>query len=185
MAVLTEADVEQAALEWIAALGWRVSHGPDIGFDTPGAEGEDYGQAVLAWRLRDALADLNPGLPVAEDDVYRTLTRPQGATLEARNRESLWMLVNDLGIESREAGGVVGGDIASAINSEDPNCSASLASLCSKIQLKLCGRKAQDPPIRIDGPFGWRIGSVADPPWIPACAGMTNQTSLDEFAPAS
>ena len=71
MAVLTEADVEQAALEWLAALGWRVSHGPDIGFDTPGAEGEDYGQAVLAWRLRDALADLNPGLPVAalDDDL--------------------------------------------------------------------------------------------------------------------
>ncbi len=66
MAVLTEADVEQAALEWLTALGWRVSHGPDIGFDTPGAEGEDYGQAVLAWRLRDALATLNPGLPVAE-----------------------------------------------------------------------------------------------------------------------
>ena len=65
MAVLTEADVEQAALEWLAALGWRVSHGPDIGFGTPGAEREDYGQVVLAWRLRDALADLNPGLPVA------------------------------------------------------------------------------------------------------------------------
>ena len=64
---------------------------------------------MLARRLRDALATLNPGLPVAEDDVYRTLTRPQGATLEARNRESLWMFVNDLGIESREAGGVVGG----------------------------------------------------------------------------
>ena len=105
MTVLTEADVE-----WLAALGWRVSHGPDIGFGTPGAEGEDYGQAVLAWRLRDALATVNPGLPVATlDDVYRTLTRPQGATLKARNRESLWMLVNDLGIESREAGGVVGG----------------------------------------------------------------------------
>ena len=110
MAVLTEADVEQAALEWLAALGWRVSHGPDIGFGTPGAEREDYGQVVLARRLRDALATLNPGLPVATlDDVYRTLTRPQGATLEARNRESQWMFVNDLGIESRDACGVVGG----------------------------------------------------------------------------
>ena len=98
MAVLTEADVEQAALEWLAALGWRVSHGPDIGFGTPAAEREDYGQVVLARRLRDALATLNPGLPLAAlDDDYRTLTRPQGATLEARNRESQWMLVNDLG----------------------------------------------------------------------------------------
>ena len=82
MAVLTGADVEQAALEWLAALGWRVSHGPDIGFATPGAKREDYGQAVLARRLRDALATLNPGLPLAAlDDVYRTPTRPQVATL--------------------------------------------------------------------------------------------------------
>ena len=31
MATFTEADVEEAALDWLAALGWQVAHGPDIG----------------------------------------------------------------------------------------------------------------------------------------------------------
>ena len=35
---LTEADVEQAALDWLSGLGWGVAHGPDIAPDTPDAE---------------------------------------------------------------------------------------------------------------------------------------------------
>ena len=55
--------------------------------DTPNAERTDYGQVVLERRLRDALAQLNPGLPLdALDDAFRKLTRPEGSTLEARNR---------------------------------------------------------------------------------------------------
>ena len=35
MTTLTEADVEQAALDWLATRGCQMAHGPD----TPGAEG--------------------------------------------------------------------------------------------------------------------------------------------------
>ena len=38
MTTLTEADVEQAALEWLSSLGWQMAHGPDIAPDTPNAE---------------------------------------------------------------------------------------------------------------------------------------------------
>ena len=47
MTTITEADVEQAALEWLAGLGWGAAHGPDIAPETPGAERADYGQVVL------------------------------------------------------------------------------------------------------------------------------------------
>ena len=30
MATITEAEVEQAALNWLAGFGWAVTHGPDI-----------------------------------------------------------------------------------------------------------------------------------------------------------
>ena len=60
MTTLTEADVEAAALEWLAALGWQTAHGPDIGPGAPGEERADYGAVVLEQRLRDALARLNP-----------------------------------------------------------------------------------------------------------------------------
>ena len=60
MTTITEADVEEAALAWLADLGWRVEHGPDIAPDTPNAERDEYDQVVLERRLRDALAELNP-----------------------------------------------------------------------------------------------------------------------------
>ena len=79
MTTLTEADVEQAALEWLAGLGWQVTHGPDIAPDMPKAERNDYGQTVLKRRVRDALAELNPTLRAsALEDAFRRLTRPGG-----------------------------------------------------------------------------------------------------------
>lgn len=59
MTTLNEADVEQAALEWLSGLGWQVLHGLDIAPDMPYAEREDYVQVVLDRRLRDTLAALN------------------------------------------------------------------------------------------------------------------------------
>ena len=121
MTTLTEADVEQAALEWLRDLGWQLAHGPDIAPDTSGAERDDYGQVVLERRLRDALADLNPSLPTdALNDAVRKLTRPEGSTLEARNREFHRMLVSGVEIEYREAGGAVRGDLVRVIDFDEP-----------------------------------------------------------------
>ena len=47
---------DAAALEWLAALGWRTAHGPDIGPRRAREERADYGAVVLERRLRDALA---------------------------------------------------------------------------------------------------------------------------------
>ena len=109
MTTLTESDVEQAALEWLASLGWQVAHGPDIAPDTPNAERNDYGQVVLERRLRDALAERNPTLPAsALEDAFRKLTRPEGATLEARNRAFHRMLVDGVTVEYRSSDEQIG-----------------------------------------------------------------------------
>ena len=121
MTTITEAEVEQAALEWLSSLGWQAAHGPDIAPDTPDAERADYGQVVLQRRLRDTLAELNPRLPAdALDDAFRKLTRPDGSTLEARNREFHRMLVNGVEVEYREAEGRVRGDQVRVIDFDDP-----------------------------------------------------------------
>ena len=121
MTTITEADVEQAAVDWLSALGWQMAHGPNIAPDTPNAERDDYSQVVLERRLRDALADLNPGLPVdALDDAHRKLTRPEGSTLEARNRAFHRMLINGVEVEYREAGGRVRGNQVRVIDFDEP-----------------------------------------------------------------
>ena len=122
MITFTEADVEQAALDWLAAIGWQVAHGPDVAPDTPGAERDDYGQIVLARRLRDALARLNPSLPAAAlDDAFRKLTNPEGATLEARNRSFHRMLVNGVTVEYRTNDGAIRGEQTLIIDFDNPD----------------------------------------------------------------
>ena len=121
MATINESMVESAALEWLAGLGWQVAHGPDIAPGTPGAERNDYGQGVLERRLRDALADLNPGLPAsALDDAFRKVTRPEGSTLEARNRAFHRMFVDGVTVERRTDGGAIRGAQVKVIDFDTP-----------------------------------------------------------------
>ena len=121
MTTLTEADVEQATRGWLSGIGWQVVHSPDIAPDTPNAERDNYDQVVLERRLRDALAALNPDLPVdALDDAHRKLGRPEGSNLEARNRAFHRMLVNGVEVEHREAGGRARGDQVQVIDFDSP-----------------------------------------------------------------
>ena len=122
MTTLSEADVEQAALDWLATVGWDVAHGPDIAPDALGAERDEYGQVALGSRLRDALARLNPSLPAAAlDDAFRKLTNPEGATLEARNRSFHRMLVNGVTVEYRGNDGAIRGDQGQVVDFDNPD----------------------------------------------------------------
>ena len=87
MAGFAESEVEQATLGWLQEIGWSVLHGPDIAPDTPDSERADYGDVVLALRLRDSLARLNLDLPAsAVGDVFRKPSRPEGALAPPRQR---------------------------------------------------------------------------------------------------
>ena len=120
MTTLTESDVEQVALEWLASVGWKVAHGPDIAPDTPGAQRNDYGDVVLAQRLRDVLAAMNPHLPAAAlEDAFRKLIRPEGATLEARNRAFHRMLVEGVTVEYRAGDGAIRGGQVQVIDFDE------------------------------------------------------------------
>lgn len=120
MSGFTESVVEQAALGWLGGTGWQVRHGVDIAPGEPAAERGDYGQVVLAQRLRDALARLNPALPAeALEDALRKLTRPEGAELIARNRALHRLLVDGVTVEYRTAGGDIRGAQARVIDFDD------------------------------------------------------------------
>ena len=121
MATFTESVVEQAALAWLESVGWTVRYGAEIAPGEPAAERDDYGQVVLARRLRDALARLNPELPgEALDDALRKLTRPEGADLIVRNRALHRLLVDGVTVESRDAQGSIRGAQARVIDFDEP-----------------------------------------------------------------
>jgi type I restriction enzyme R subunit len=113
----TESVVEEAALDWLKAIGWRVAHGTDIAPDMPAAERANYSEVVLGTRLRDALAQLNPTMPSeALEDAYRKLTRPEGTGLIQRNRALHRLLVNGVTVEYRTREGEVRGAQARVID---------------------------------------------------------------------
>ena len=121
-ASLSEWRVEAIALDWLESLGWAVAHGPDIAPDARAAERADYGEVVLSGRLRSALACLNPDLPAnALEDAQRRLTRPAGATLEARNRDFHRMVVAGVTVEYVDTNGRVRGAQVRLLDFDEPD----------------------------------------------------------------
>ena len=121
MTALTEAAVEQAALDWLSSLGWQVARAAAIGPGSPDPERADHSQVVLERRLRDALASLNPTLTDdALNDAFRKLTLPQGASTETRNRAFHRMLVDGVQVEYRAPDGAIRGAQAQAVDYDNP-----------------------------------------------------------------
>ena len=120
-AAFTESTVESAALAWLEAIGWRIAHGADIAPGAPRTERADYSEVILAQRLRDALARLNPELPAeALEDALRKLARPEGADLIQRNRALHRLIVDGVTVEYRNAESAIRGAQARVIDFEDP-----------------------------------------------------------------
>ena len=102
MTGFTESVVEDAALAWLAALGYTVAHAPDLAYGAASAERTDpaFRDVTLDGRLRDALTRLNPSLPPdAIDDAFRKLTRTEAPSLLERNRAVHRLLIDGVDIQ--------------------------------------------------------------------------------------
>ncbi len=120
MSILTESIIEDAALDWFRRLGYDVTGGPDMP-PGPGALRETHEDVLLPSAVRGALARTNPGLPrEALEDAFRKLTRPEGASLEARNRAFHRMVVNGVNVEYRAAQGEIRGAQVHVLDFEAP-----------------------------------------------------------------
>ena len=116
-----ESLLEHLAMGWLHDLGWQASHGPHLIGNTPTEERCNYQQVVLHRRLRDALGVINPELPTeALQEASRKLTRPQGSSTEARNREFHRMLVDGVTVEYRESEGSIRGGQVKVIDFDHP-----------------------------------------------------------------
>ena len=122
MGGIYESLVEEAALAWLKGLGFAIARGPEIAPGERLAERRDFGEVVLEGRLREALKRLNPRLPrEALDDAYRKITRPEGATLEARNRAVHRFLVDGVTVEHRRRDGSIAGAQARVLDFDEPD----------------------------------------------------------------
>ena len=118
---ITESDIEQAALNWIAGMGHSVLHGPDISLDAPGAERSRYEDVVLEQRLCDAVARLNPNIPLkSQEEAVQKVLSPSSPSLVQNNRAFHLMLVDGVEVEYRDADGAMRGGRVQLVDFETP-----------------------------------------------------------------
>jgi len=72
---MTEDQLEQETLGWLAEAGYETLFGPNIAPDGESPERADYQQVLLPFRLREAIHRLNPDIPTAakEDALKQVL----------------------------------------------------------------------------------------------------------------
>ena len=85
---MTEDQLEQEALGWLADLGYAHLYGPDIAFDGTAPERKDYREVLLTQRLSDAIDRLNPDipLPARQDALQQVVSLGIPSQLSANHR---------------------------------------------------------------------------------------------------
>ncbi|HGY2266949.1 type I restriction endonuclease subunit R [Morganella morganii] len=100
MAFLSEAAVEQALLEQMHVLGYSIEREDDIGPDGRRPERESHNEVVLKSRFEDAVARLNPNLPLeAHQDAVRRMMQSELPSLLEENRRIHKLITEGVDVE--------------------------------------------------------------------------------------
>ncbi len=102
---MTEDQLEQETLGWLADTGYIHHSGQDLAPDAPTPERTNYSQVLLLGRLREAIQRLNPLVPLAarEDALQRVLNLDTPVLLAA-NRAFHQLLVNGVPVSYQHDG---------------------------------------------------------------------------------
>jgi type I restriction enzyme, R subunit len=102
---MTEDQLELETLSWLADVGYTHVYGPDIAPDGNEPERSNYTQVVLVERLRQAIARLNPNVPlVAREDALQQVLNLETPVLLAANRQFHRLLINGVPVEYQKNG---------------------------------------------------------------------------------
>jgi len=128
MTAIVESHVEEAALAWLAELGYATASGLDIGPDGEEPERANYGDVLLIERVRTAIAKLNPTLSAeTRAEVLANVTQTETPSLLEENRRLHRYLIEGVPVEVRRPDGSIGGEQARLIDFDDPDANDWLA----------------------------------------------------------
>lgn len=113
---MTEDQLEQETLQWLAEVGYTVRYGLDIAPDGDNPLRSNYQQVVLQDNLREALQRLNPHMPqAARDDALSQVMDLGVPALLPSNRAFHKLLVNGVPV-SYQVDGETRGDFAKLVD---------------------------------------------------------------------
>ena len=107
---MTEDQLEQEALSWLIEVGYTHLNGYDIAPDGPAPDGpaperDNFRQVLLLQRLRDAIARLNPHIPLAaREDAFKQVQDLGTPVLLSANRHFHRLLVGGVPVQYQKDG---------------------------------------------------------------------------------
>jgi type I restriction enzyme, R subunit len=102
---LTEDQLEQEALAWLAEVGYTLAYGPDMAHDGQAPQRTSYREVVLTERLREAIDRLNPKIPIeARDDALKQAIDLGIPALLTANRQFHRLLVAGVPVQYQKEG---------------------------------------------------------------------------------
>ena len=102
---MTEDQLEQETLGWLADVGYKHLYGPDIAPDGDNPERSDYRQVVLSFRLREIIYRLNPDIPTAaREDALKQIVDLGIPVLLSANRRLHQLLVTGVPVQYQKDG---------------------------------------------------------------------------------
>ncbi|MFG0828114.1 type I restriction endonuclease subunit R [Pseudomonas sp. CJQ_7] len=102
---MTEDQLEQETLGWLAEVGYRHVYGPTIAYDGEDPERDSYRQVLLVERLRSAIAKLNPTVPLAAREDALKQVQELGLPIQlSANRLFHRLLVSGVPVQYQKDG---------------------------------------------------------------------------------
>lgn len=102
---MTEVQLEQDALSWLIEVGYTHLSGYDIAPDGPAPARDNFRQVLLPQRLRDAIARLNPHIPLAaREDAFKQVQDLGTPVLMSANRHFHRLLVGGVPVQYQKDG---------------------------------------------------------------------------------
>lgn len=121
MAFLSEAAVEQALMDQLLALNYRIDREEDIGPDGHRPERDSHGDVVLKRRFEDALTLMNPHIPAeARQDAVRKVTQSELPSLLEENRRIHKLITEGVDVEYYANDGTLTAGKVALIDFENP-----------------------------------------------------------------
>jgi len=102
---MTEDQLEQEALSWLVEVGYTHLSGYDIAPDGAAPERDNFRQVLLSRRLRDAIARLNPHIPLAaREDAFKQVQDLGTPVLLSANRHFHRLLLGGVPVQYQQDG---------------------------------------------------------------------------------
>ena len=106
---MTEDQLEQEALGWLADVGYKHLFGPDIAHDGSNPLRADYRQVLLPFRLREAILRLNPQVPTAaREDALQQVQNLGIPALLSANRAFHRLLITGVPVQYQKDSQTIG-----------------------------------------------------------------------------